>query len=257
MLRFRAIGLAIVAMVAVVLGLALNTGASVGAISGSITLMITCETTPERFRITNNTDEPIDLGRFTISSLVSPRPGVEPIRLGSVLAPGESKSYERAQPIFLNDNPAEGARLMTPYGDLTVLCSRGTGSLNVTTAQPTATAIPATATATAIPTTAPTTVPTVVPTMTPPPTATPIVTATATTPPPTATRPAATATATMIPTAVPTVAPTATPPAPMPGLPNTGDGGGPGGGIGIGAVFLAALVGMAGLVRMIATKRRA
>lgn len=193
------------------------------ALSGTITLTVQCGGNPERTTVTNNTDAPLDLAGSTIASLVNPRQGVEPFPLSGTLAPGAATTYETGpaatgnvptrQSIYVDNTPGEGARLTTPYGSVSVLCSAGTGSLAVVAAPaPTAT-VGQTPTAT----------------MTLAPTA-PAVATTA----PTGTMPAPGATSTPAPTMTPrptvaptaTIPPTATTPAAMPGLPNTGAGGG-------------------------------
>lgn len=224
---------AILALVALTLLGGLTYGAhGAAALVGTITLTLDCNGNPERTTITNGTDTVLDLSGFAVTSLVNPRQGVEPFRLSGTLAPGAAITYQTGsaatggnvptrQSIYVNTDPSEGARLTTPYGDLTVLCRAGTGSLGVTSAPvPTATIMP---TATAMPTA----------------------------------RPIQTAVPTVAPTA--TVVPTATAIAPMPGLPNTGGGGGtsPSGPLAALLVALCAVVLIgSGLVARLALRRR-
>lgn len=184
---------------------------SVGAIAGNIGLTIQCNTTPETTRVTNDTDEALNLAQFRLDTLVADSPG-EPFALSGTLAPGQVATFQSGGGagtgitgafIYNNDDPNEGARLITPFGDLTVLCSAGSGILTVGGATPT----PPT--------------PTV-------PAATPTTGATMT--------PRATAAATMTATIAPTRAASPTATAPMPGLPNTGGGGATGGGLMVAAL---------------------
>ena len=64
------------------------------AISGTITLTITCATSPERTTVGNKTDETLDLGRFTLLSTFEPLANVEPLRLTGSLAPNETRTFE-------------------------------------------------------------------------------------------------------------------------------------------------------------------
>jgi hypothetical protein len=117
-----------------------------GAATGSISLAISCFSSPERSTITNNTDQILPLGQVRLGSLYQPRAG-EPYTLGntSVLLPGQAITFQtgpNSEPgpdsprltdaaIYSNDAASEGARLETPYGILTVLCSAGSGTLAV------------------------------------------------------------------------------------------------------------------------------
>ncbi len=236
------------------------------ALSGTITLTIQCGGNPERTTVTNNTDATLDLAGSTITSLVSPRQGVEPFALSGTLAQGASKTYETGsaatnnvptrQSIYTNTDPNEGARLSGPYGSVSVLCSAGSGSLVVTQPAPTATAttaptatatmtptMTATATATAMPTTAATQAATQAPTQAATMTATMTATATATAMP----SPTATTRATVVPTATMM---------PMPTLPNTGGGGGHTQPLGPLAALLAGIAAASGLVARFVTRRR-
>lgn len=106
--------------------------------TGSIVLSVDCFATPETTRITNNTDQPLDLSRFTLTSLNDPRPN-EPFTLSGTLQPGESATFTSGQGatgnvlteqfIYDNEAPDEGAGLSTPFGLLTVRCRPGSGSL--------------------------------------------------------------------------------------------------------------------------------
>ncbi len=236
------------------------------ALSGTIALTVQCTGNPERTTVTNNTDTALDLAGSSITSLVSPRQGVEPFALSGTLAPGASRTYETGsaatsnvptrQSIYTNTDPNEGARLSGPYGSVSVLCSAGSGSLAVTqpTATPSPTAQPtATMTTTPVPTMTATAVATAVVTVTMPvATATTIPTMTAT-----ATLPVATSTPapTMTVAPTPTIAPTATVVPVMPGLPNTGAGGGSQSFGALGAILIA-IMGASGLAARLVTRRR-
>lgn len=183
----------------------------VGAIAGNIGLTIQCNATPETTRVTNNTDEGLNLAQFRLDTLVADSPG-EPFPLSGTLAPGQSAIFQSGGGagtgitgafIYNNDDPNEGARLITPFGDLTVLCSVGSGILTVADTATTTTTTTARATTT---TSAVTT------------TTAPAATTTTTTR-------AATTTTAAAPMTTTTTATT-----PMPGLPNTGGGGMAGGG---------------------------
>lgn len=177
---------------------------SAGAIAGTIRLSISCATNPETTTLTNNTDTTLNLAGFAFSTLVNPRQGIEPISFSGTLAPQASATISTGsnapagsrtqQSIYNNEAGGEGARLATPYGNLTVLCSAGSGELTVT--DTTITTTPTTVTTT--PTTGGTTTTT-----------------------------AMTTTRTTTTTRAVTTTTTA---APMPGLPNTGGGGTAGGG---------------------------
>ena len=135
--------------------------------TGTITLTVDCDADPERTTITNTTDQPLNVGAFRLASLYQPRQGESYQLTAGPLAPGESRTYltgEGAptgtpltltrQFIYENDAPSEGAGLTTPYGTLNVLCSQGTGTLQVRQpVQVTPTPVPAGAipTATAVP----------------------------------------------------------------------------------------------------------
>ena len=229
------------------------------AISGTIELRISCGTNPERSTVTNRTDTPLDLSAFTLGGLFDPRAG-DPYRLRGTLGVGQATSFETgtgavegapatlARVFIYNDEVNnEGGRLTTPYGSLSVLCSVGSDVLTVSTpAAPTATQ-PSAPTATPRPST---------PTAT---TTRPAVTATATIavrPSVTATATAPRATATIAPTIIATLAPTQTMPAPKPGLPRAGGGGGSSSSIGLGAVFLLAIMSLMGVMRRAGRGRR-
>lgn len=227
-----------IVLATVVAGFAAGTG--VMAQTGTIALTVQCSGNPELTTIGNNTDQPLNLAGFLLTSIDQPRPGVEPFTLSGTLAPNTSVIYRTGsnapagdpttltrQSIYDNTAPNEGARLTTPFGTLEVLCSVGAGALPVTGGQP-------------LPTMAPT--PTVVATLTPAPTATipatvppaptspaeptvPLATATAPAPPPTAMPTIIVPTATVAPPPTATAVPTATPTMVMPGLPATGAGG--------------------------------
>lgn len=128
-----------VAVAVLVLLAAYAVSASAGyAQTGSITVTVDCFGTPETTRITNNTDQTLDLSRFSLTSLDQPRPN-EPFALSGTLRPGESAVFTTGQGatgnvlteqfIYDNEAPNEGLRLNTPFGALTVLCRPGTGSL--------------------------------------------------------------------------------------------------------------------------------
>jgi hypothetical protein len=122
--------------------------APAAAATGSITLTISCYTNPERSTITNNTDQVLPLGQVRLASLHQPRSD-EPFTLGntSVLSPGQAITFQTgsasapsadsprlsSEAIYNNEEQSEGARLETPYGTLTVLCSVGSGTLTIST----------------------------------------------------------------------------------------------------------------------------
>ena len=207
--------------------------------TGAIGLTVECDATPEVTTILNDTDQPLDLAQFALGSLSQPR-AEEPFTLSGTLPAGQSRTYRTGSgtetglggsPIYDDDEPTEGARLMTPYGTLEVLCSEVIGTLIVgQEAQPTATPSPTGATSTA---TAETPTPTeVAPTATPAAPSPTVAVPTATGVAPTATRPATSPTSTAVATARPTgfVGDVARPgtavprPAANPGLPSTGGG---------------------------------
>src|SRR5215210_9116409 len=112
--------------------------------TGTITLTVDCDADPEQTTLTNTTDQPLNVGAWRLASLYQPREGESYQLTAGPLAPGESRTYwtgEGAptgtpltltrQFIYENDAPSEGAGLTTPYGTLNVLCSQGTGTLQV------------------------------------------------------------------------------------------------------------------------------
>ena len=136
---FRRLAAVLLALVTVWPGAAATATAQIG----SIALAIECAADPERTTVRNDTDQPLTLGALRLGSLDQPRSN-EPFTLpGGVLPPGGAITYltgEAApegtltltrQSIYDNASPGEGARLTTPFGTLTVLCSAGSGSLTV------------------------------------------------------------------------------------------------------------------------------
>jgi hypothetical protein len=138
----------LVAFVLAVAVLVSSAALPVGAQNGVISLGVDCYANPERTTVTNSTDAFLDLGTFRLASLDQPRAN-EPFTLpGGSLPPGGSITYltGEAAPVgtltltrqFIYDNEAanEGARLITPFGTLDLLCSARAGGLRVGTPPP-------------------------------------------------------------------------------------------------------------------------
>lgn len=106
---------------------------------GTIAMTIGCQPGNNWVVIYNRTNHIIQLAGWTLGSIYQPGPN-EPFILPSIgiLPGGQTPFFNGAaktqvltgKDIFQN-HPTEGARLVTFYGTLEVLCSAGTGSLPV------------------------------------------------------------------------------------------------------------------------------
>ncbi len=140
--------------------LAIGLAVPAAAQTGTIAVSVSCGSNPERTTITNNTNQALNLSGFTLSSINDPRSN-EPFALSGTVAAGASVTFQTGtgatanvltnQFIYDNEAANEGARLGTPFGTLTVLCSAGSNSLQL----PGATTTPTTPTPAATATTRP------------------------------------------------------------------------------------------------------
>ncbi len=108
---------------------------------GSITMRIYCVPKYNSVQIFDDTDQELDLRTWTVTSLSRPGPD-EPIALNGTVAPGGGATFFSGasktrvlidHDLFKPDQPGEGARLITPYGTLDVLCTAGRATLTLGT----------------------------------------------------------------------------------------------------------------------------
>jgi hypothetical protein len=89
----KRLGIARAGIVALALTLLLWLGAFPGlAQTGTIGLTVECDATPEVTTILNDTDQALDLARFTLGSLYQPG-AEEPFTLSGTLPAGQSRTY--------------------------------------------------------------------------------------------------------------------------------------------------------------------
>ena len=137
MLRFAALLTATFA----VLTLARVEGAALS--SESVALAVECNATPETTTISNNTSLEITL--VSITSLIEPR-FREPFGVNLQLASGETITFitgsAARQPalttafIYADDDPSEGAEVVTNVGTLHTLCSPGRATIRLSRPSP-------------------------------------------------------------------------------------------------------------------------
>ncbi len=139
----RRIIIALAALAVLCLGIVPATTAAPAAAMprGSITMRINCVPQYNSVQVFNDTDQDLDLRTWTVTSLYRPGPD-EPITLNGTVAPGGGATFFSGasktrvlidHDLFKPDQPGEGARLVTPYGTLDVLCAAGRGTLTLST----------------------------------------------------------------------------------------------------------------------------
>ena len=108
--------------------------------TGTLTVTLICASTlgqaADSVRLTNDTDQELDLRGWTLGSIAQPQAdepfalsGTVPAGAGlTLLSTGGAPPVLTRRKVFSNTAPGEGARLTTPYGTLVVPCTTGTAN---------------------------------------------------------------------------------------------------------------------------------